>query len=256
MKLRSLAEFLGRGRLQRLREATLNEMLQTLNEAGIAYTFPRGRGAADFVTMSLHVEQTRVTAPPTFAARPSGDPVQPRMLALSIRQPYVELILRGQKAEEYRSRPAKVRGRVYLYASNSPADDPDSWDRVGCAPGHLPTGKLVGTVEVVGCNSYGEREDAAGLCETQSGSRDQLLHATILNRLGSTRGRREQYVEPDFQIERSGHECWRSQIADAPPHEPVPWHDAGWDGTVCRNPKEQPQPSNPEADWQDQAQRK
>jgi hypothetical protein len=33
--------------------------------------------------------------------------------ALSIRQPYVELILRGKKREEYRSRQTHVRGRVY-----------------------------------------------------------------------------------------------------------------------------------------------
>jgi hypothetical protein len=40
------------------------------------------------------------------------------MRALSIRQPFVELILRGRKAVEYRSRPTRVVGeRFYLYAS-------------------------------------------------------------------------------------------------------------------------------------------
>lgn len=37
--------------------------------------------------------------------------------AISIRQPYVEDILRGKKKYEYRSRPTQIRGRVYLYAS-------------------------------------------------------------------------------------------------------------------------------------------
>ncbi len=40
------------------------------------------------------------------------------MLALSIRQPYAELILRGIKRIEYRSRPTRIVGeRFYLYAS-------------------------------------------------------------------------------------------------------------------------------------------
>lgn len=44
------------------------------------------------------------------------------MRALSIRQPYVELILRGIKTIEYRSRPTRiVDERFYLYASKTPA---------------------------------------------------------------------------------------------------------------------------------------
>ena len=40
------------------------------------------------------------------------------MRALSIRQPYAELILRGLKTIEYRSRPTRIIGqRFYLYAS-------------------------------------------------------------------------------------------------------------------------------------------
>jgi len=43
------------------------------------------------------------------------------MLALSIRQPYAELILRGEKRIEYRSRPTKVIGqRFYIYAARTP----------------------------------------------------------------------------------------------------------------------------------------
>jgi hypothetical protein len=39
------------------------------------------------------------------------------MKALNIRQPYADQIMRGTKRIEYRSRPTKVRGRVYIYAS-------------------------------------------------------------------------------------------------------------------------------------------
>ena len=42
------------------------------------------------------------------------------MRALSIRQPYAELILRGEKTIEYRSRPTKIIGeRFYFYASKT-----------------------------------------------------------------------------------------------------------------------------------------
>jgi ASCH domain len=37
--------------------------------------------------------------------------------ALSVRQPWAELILRGEKTIEYRSQPTKVRGKIYIYAS-------------------------------------------------------------------------------------------------------------------------------------------
>jgi hypothetical protein len=40
------------------------------------------------------------------------------MRALSVRQPYAELILRGMKTTEYRSRPTRIVGeRFYLYAA-------------------------------------------------------------------------------------------------------------------------------------------
>lgn len=40
------------------------------------------------------------------------------MLALSIRQPFAELILRGVKTVEYRTRPTRIVGeRFYIYAS-------------------------------------------------------------------------------------------------------------------------------------------
>lgn len=71
--------------------------------------------------------------------------------AISIRQPYVELILRGEKRKEYRTRPTNIRGRVFVYASLRAADDAPGWRRVGNEVGSLPTGKIVGTVEVRDC---------------------------------------------------------------------------------------------------------
>jgi hypothetical protein len=74
----------------------------------------------------------------------------PNMRALSIRQPYAEQILRGQKKMEYRSRPTNIRESVYIYASLTPGD-PDDFRKMNIQPGELPTGLLVGTVEIVDC---------------------------------------------------------------------------------------------------------
>jgi hypothetical protein len=39
------------------------------------------------------------------------------MRAISIRQPWAELILRGVKTIECRSRPTRVRGQLWIYAT-------------------------------------------------------------------------------------------------------------------------------------------
>jgi hypothetical protein len=72
------------------------------------------------------------------------------MRALSIRQPYAEQILRGNKKIEYRSRPTNMRERVYIYASLTPGDA-DDWHAMQMEPGDLPTGVLVGTVGISDC---------------------------------------------------------------------------------------------------------
>jgi hypothetical protein len=71
--------------------------------------------------------------------------------AISIRQPLVEQILRGEKKWECRSQPTVLRQRVYLYASLKPFDDDSLWKKVGRRPGSLPTGCIVGTVEITDC---------------------------------------------------------------------------------------------------------
>ena len=46
----------------------------------------------------------------------SQPPIPSPRLALSVRQPHVEAILRGIKTYEYRSRPTQIRERIYIYA--------------------------------------------------------------------------------------------------------------------------------------------
>jgi hypothetical protein len=73
------------------------------------------------------------------------------MRALSIRQPYAEQILRGTKRFEYRSRPTGIRERVYIYASLKPGAA-EEFERMRIQRGDLPTGVLVGTVEISDCS--------------------------------------------------------------------------------------------------------
>jgi hypothetical protein len=85
--------------------------------------------------------------------------------AISIRQPWVELILRGEKVAEYRTLATKIREHVYIYASLKPADSPPDWRKLNKSPGDLPVGAIVGTVEIVdsqwdeqhGCFAYALR---------------------------------------------------------------------------------------------------
>ena len=80
--------------------------------------------------------------------------------AISIKQPFVEEILRGIKKYEYRSRPTKIRGRVYLYASLKPRED-GNWKRLKMTSDDVPTGVIVGSVEIVDC-VYFEDDDCYG----------------------------------------------------------------------------------------------
>ncbi len=70
--------------------------------------------------------------------------------ALSIRQPYAEMIMRGAKKVEIRSGPVNIRERVYIYASKTPGEK-EAFKEIKKHPGDLPVGVLVGTVEITGC---------------------------------------------------------------------------------------------------------
>lgn len=83
---------------------------------------------------------------------------QPRMKALSIRQPHAETIMRGIKDVEYRSRATRIRGRIFIYASlgrYSNADEADMLADYGMEDVNaddLPRGVVVGTVELFDCD--------------------------------------------------------------------------------------------------------
>lgn len=77
------------------------------------------------------------------------------MKALSIRQPWAELIMRGIKTVEFRSRPTMVRGRIHIYAALGrcdPQDEADIAADYGIDVAGLPRGVIVGTVELFDCD--------------------------------------------------------------------------------------------------------
>lgn len=74
------------------------------------------------------------------------------LIALGVRQPWIELILRGAKTIEVRSSHTRQRGTIYLYASKKPADIPAAdvaIDRHGVDMQAVPYGLLLGTVDIV-----------------------------------------------------------------------------------------------------------
>jgi hypothetical protein len=73
-----------------------------------------------------------------------------KLIAISIRQPLVERILTGEKTEEFRGVPARIRGPVYLYATQRPLPL-EEWKKTDGLADDLPLGAVVGTVEITDC---------------------------------------------------------------------------------------------------------
>src|SRR5687768_13968359 len=79
------------------------------------------------------------------------------MRALSVRQPYAELILRGEKTIEYRSRPTRIIGEpFYIYAAR-PKLKVESQKAKG-----LPSGVIVGMAVISKCQHNNGNESRAG----------------------------------------------------------------------------------------------
>jgi hypothetical protein len=82
------------------------------------------------------------------------------MKALSIRQPWAELIVRGLR-NEHRSGLTRIRERVYIYACKALDVSLDEMDEINEEFGTdldlqtLARGVLIGTVEIVDCRELG-----------------------------------------------------------------------------------------------------
>jgi ASCH domain-containing protein len=83
------------------------------------------------------------------------------MRALSVRQPWAELILLGDKTIECRSRPTRVQGRVWIYASQARSGAAHRGKARIADAEALPRGVIVGSVELVGCRPLRSTDSAA-----------------------------------------------------------------------------------------------
>ena len=75
-------------------------------------------------------------------------------IALSIRQPWVELILTGRKTIEVRTWPTQHRGELWLHAGKRA--DADALVKFGLENVDLVFGALVGTCELYDCVEFSD----------------------------------------------------------------------------------------------------
>jgi hypothetical protein len=88
-------------------------------------------------------------------------PRLPCMRALSVRQPWAELILRGSKTIECRPKPTFVRERIWIYAAEGRARRDTVSTITVPDQSALPRGVLVGSVELIGCRRLSPSDSAA-----------------------------------------------------------------------------------------------
>ena len=73
------------------------------------------------------------------------------MIALSVKQPYAESIIRGEKVIERRTVNTKIRGRIMIYASKSKAKDSE-FERLSIYSEDCLYGYIIGEVSIVEVN--------------------------------------------------------------------------------------------------------
>src|SRR5689334_9920736 len=73
------------------------------------------------------------------------------MRALSVVQPWAELIVRGSKTIECRPRPTYIRERIWIYAAQGRARRDTLSTITVTDDASLPRGVLVGSVDLVAC---------------------------------------------------------------------------------------------------------
>ncbi|HUP80611.1 MAG TPA: ASCH domain-containing protein [Pirellula sp.] len=112
---------------------------------------PKRSPAPKSVTKSIGTKKGKVKDTLLFGGK--QDAVL-SLRALSIRQPWAEQIMRGEKTIEIRSRNTHVRGTVYLYAGlrrYTKALEAGFAKEVGFELDDLARGLIVGTVDIVDC---------------------------------------------------------------------------------------------------------
>lgn len=156
--LRYLTPYFGDGPgIEALRREPLIRPASFLKPGAAGTVFPMTRAQA--ARLLALVEKL---AAQTVPARRLGRRTTTKGLALSIRQPWAELILRGIKVAEFRSFATHKRGRVMIYASEGEGPD-ETRELERRRLKQLPVGKIVGSAEIVGCTRRGPRDYAWAL---------------------------------------------------------------------------------------------
>lgn len=99
------------------------------------------------------------------------------MKALSLSQPYAELVVLGKKKIELRRWNTKFRGTFLVHAAKSTF--PNEYEKFGFAPRSLQTGGIIGKADLIDVKHY-ESEDVW--------KSDQHLHLAGLDFIESTYG--------------------------------------------------------------------
>jgi hypothetical protein len=87
-----------------------------------------------------------------------ASPLDPDVPALGIRQPWVELILQGEKTLEVRSQSTRVRGEIYLYSAKQFSNHPSARaarSRLNVPASTYVRGMLLGRAWLVACRPAG-----------------------------------------------------------------------------------------------------
>ena len=110
------------------------------------------------------------------------------MKALSIRQPWADMITTGEKSLEFRSRPTQHRGKLVICSSNF--DEGYTVEIAGVAR-PLPLGMMLSVVEIIDCrpvttedlNHAGAPSMVGGYAWEFSDIVDVLIPAPVLGRV-------------------------------------------------------------------------
>jgi hypothetical protein len=105
-------------------------------------------GDRDNIRSASDDEEFNYVEPPVIAAEEID---WKNTRALSIRQPWAELIMLGEKDTEDRGRATKVRGRIAIYASLS-GEDLEEAEEYQLRLDRLPRGVIIGTVDLFECD--------------------------------------------------------------------------------------------------------
>lgn len=98
------------------------------------------------------------------------------MKALSLKQPFAELVVEGKKKIELRNWNTNFRGDFFIHASKNP--DKESMKRFGFTT--LPTGFLVGKATLTGVKEYANEEEHSADKELHLASSSWGNHGFIL----------------------------------------------------------------------------